>query len=135
MTRFWITLSQAVDFVLSSLEVMQGGELFVPKIPTMKIVDLAKTIAPEAKCRIVGIRPGEKLHECLITLDEGRLTYELKDRYIVTSASLGNAEEVIKKHKGAKKMKEGFEYHSHTNDDYLTEARMTKLLKEVEAEK
>ncbi len=134
MTRFWITLSQAVDFVLTSLEVMQGGELFVPKIPTMKITDLARVIAPDAKFKITGIRPGEKLHECLITTDEGRMTCELKDRYIVLSASLDNADEILKSHKGAKEVKEGFEYHSHTNSDYLTEERMQKLLKEVESE-
>ena len=135
MTRFWITLSQAVDFVLTSLETMQGGELFVPKIPTMKIIDLAKTIAPGATYNIVGIRPGEKLHECLITSDEGRLTYELNDRYIVASASLENSETLIEKqYKDAKKMVEGFEYHSNTNTDYLTEARMSKLLEEIESD-
>ena len=134
MTRFWITLPQAVDFVISSLQVMQGGELFVPKIPSMKITDLAMTIAPDTKFKITGIRPGEKLHECLITADEGRLTCELKDRYIVISASLDNAHEIIKKHKGAKKAPEGFEYHSHTNPEYLSSAQMGKLLKQLEAD-
>lgn len=135
MTRFWITLPQAVDFVISSLETMQGGELFVPKIPTMKITDLAKSIAPEAKFKITGIRPGEKLHECLITLDEGRITCETKDRYIIVAVSLDNAAEIIKKHRGAKKAPEGFEYHSHTNPDVLSIAQMSKLLKELEAGK
>ncbi len=132
MTRFWITLPQAVDFVLSSLEMMQGGELFVPKIPTMKVMDLAKTIAPEASCRIVGIRPGEKLHECLITGEEGRLAYELKDRYVVLSASSTGWDNDPKKYKGAKKLKEGFEYHSHTNDEFLSSAQMRALLKKLE---
>ncbi len=132
MTRFWITLPQSVDFVLSSLEIMQGGEMFVPKIPTMKIVDLAKVIAPEVTCRIVGIRPGEKLHECLITKEEGRHAYEMKDRYVVLSASAAGWGNDVKKYK-AKKMKENFEYHSHTNEDYLDEKRMQKLLAEVEA--
>ncbi|MBV9159697.1 MAG: UDP-N-acetylglucosamine 4,6-dehydratase (inverting) [Candidatus Kaiserbacteria bacterium] len=132
MTRFWITLPQAVDLVLSSLEVMQGGELFVPKIPTMKIVDLAKTIAPEATCRVVGIRPGEKMHECLITQEEGRLAYELADRYVVLSPSLSDMPD-IKKYKKAKKLPEGFEYHSHTNDKTLSPKEMSKLLAEIDA--
>lgn len=132
MTRFWITLSEAVDLVLSSLATMQGGEMFVPKIPSMKIIDLAKTIAPDATCRIVGIRPGEKLHECLITKEEGRLAYELKDRYVVLPPSLSDMPD-IKKYKGAKKLKEGFEYHSHTNEKVLSQKEMTKLLKDIEA--
>ena len=128
MTRFWITLPQAVDLVLSSLPVMQGGELFVPKIPSMKIVDLAKTIAPEASCRIIGIRPGEKLHECLITKEEGRLAYELKDRYVILSPSL-DVQPNIKKYKGATQLNEGFEYHSHTNSHVLSARDMEALLK------
>lgn len=131
MTRFWITLPQAVDLVLSSLPVMQGGELFVPKIPTMNIVDLAKTIAPSATCKVVGIRPGEKLHECLITKEEGRLAYETTDRYIVLSPSL-DALPDMKQYKGAKQIKEGFEYHSHTNDWVLTQKDMQALLVELE---
>jgi len=128
MTRFWITLPQAVDFVLSSLEIMQGGEMFVPKIPSMKVIDLAKTIAPEATCRIVGIRPGEKLHECLITAEEGRIAYEMKDRYVVLSPSLEDMQHGVKKYKGAKKLIEGFEYHSHTNEQILSPFEMQELL-------
>lgn len=133
MTRFWITLPQAVDLVLSSLEIMQGGELFVPKIPTMTVIDLAKTIAPEATCRIVGIRPGEKLHECLITSEEGRIAYELKDRYVVLSPSLEYKKDGAKRYKGAKRLPEGFEYHSHTNDQVLSSKEMKKMLVELEA--
>ena len=133
MTRFWITLPQSVDFVLSALDIMQGGELFVPKIPAMKIVDLAKVIAPEAKRRITGIRPGEKLHESLITPEEGRLAYELKDRYVVLSASQSGWVNDVKKYKGAKKVKEGFEYRS-DNAEQLTAERMKKLLKAVDLE-
>ena len=128
MTRFWITLPQAVDLVLTSLEIMQGGEMFVPKIPSMKVVDLAKTIAPDATCRIVGIRPGEKLHECLITKEEGRIAYEMKDRYVVLSPSLEGMQHDIKKYKGAKKLAEGFEYHSDTNDHILSGKEMDSLL-------
>lgn len=133
MTRFWITLPQAVDLVISSLEMMQGGEMFVPKIPTMKVIDLAKTIAPGATCRIVGIRPGEKLHECLITSEEGRIAYELKDRYIILSPSLEHMQHKVKKYKGAKRLKTGFEYHSHTNTHILSSKDMETLLDYLDA--
>jgi len=83
MTRFWLTLEQGVRFVINCLERMHGGEVFVPKIPSMKIVDLAKAIAPGVELEIVGIRPGEKLHEVLISEDESRSTVELEDMYVV----------------------------------------------------
>lgn len=83
MTRFWITLQQAVNFVLSSISLMQGGEIFVPKIPSMRVTDLAKALAPELPQAIVGIRPGEKLHEALITEDDARTTVELEDRFMI----------------------------------------------------
>lgn len=83
MTRFWITLEQGVEFVLSCLETMKGGEIFVPKIPSMKIIDLAKAICPDCKQKIIGIRPGEKLHESLLSSDDGIHSYEFKDRFIV----------------------------------------------------
>ncbi len=133
MTRFWITLPQAVDLVLTSLQIMQGGEIFVPKIPSMKVIDLAKTIAPDAKCRVIGIRPGEKLHECLITEEEGRFAYEMKDRYVVLSPSLEDMQHDVKKYKGAKKLSEGFEYHSHTNEEILSAREMTRLLADLES--
>ena len=77
MTRFWITLDQAVDFVLDCLDRMGGGEVFVPKIPSMSVIDLAEAIAPDAERRVIGIRPGEKLHEMLVTEDESRHSFEL----------------------------------------------------------
>lgn len=83
MTRFWLTLEQGVRFVISCIEQMHGGELFVPKIPSMKIVDLARAIAPQADLDVVGIRPGEKLHEVLISEDEARSTVELPDMFVV----------------------------------------------------
>jgi len=83
MTRFWITLEQGVNFVLSRLETMVGGELFVPKLPSMNIMDLAKVIAPECKTEVIGIRPGEKLHEVMITKDDARNTLEFKDHYMI----------------------------------------------------
>jgi len=85
MTRFWITLEQAVELVLYGLETMEGGEVFVPKIPSMRIVNLARAIAPNCDIEFVGIRPGEKLHETLITKDEARYTRELDSYYVIHS--------------------------------------------------
>jgi UDP-N-acetylglucosamine 4,6-dehydratase (inverting) len=83
MTRFWITLEQAVAFVISCLDIMQGGEIFVPRLPSMRVGEIADVIAPEASRRIVGIRPGEKVHEVLITEDESRHARALEDRYVI----------------------------------------------------
>ncbi|WP_068024837.1 UDP-N-acetylglucosamine 4,6-dehydratase (inverting) [Rhodoplanes sp. Z2-YC6860] len=118
MTRFWITLEQGVSFVLSSLELMNGGEIFVPKIPSMRITDLARTIAPNLPHDVVGIRPGEKLHEIMITEDDARLTLEIDDRYIICPPQLdwrrGHLEKV-----GAKPVPEGFHYSSDINTEWL----------------
>jgi UDP-N-acetylglucosamine 4,6-dehydratase len=84
MTRFWISIQQAVDFVLESFEIMNGGELYVPRIPSMKIVDLAKAVSPSSEIIEIGIRPGEKLHEEMISSDDSRRTLVQKDRFIVT---------------------------------------------------
>ncbi len=86
MTRFWITLDQGVDFVLSSLEMMRGGEIFVPKIGSMTMTEVANALAPGMPHRIVGIRPGEKLHEMMISADDARMTAELGDRYVIEPA-------------------------------------------------
>lgn len=130
MTRFWITLPQAVDFVLSSFEHMQGGELYVPKIPSMRITDLAKIIAPKAKLKEIGIRPGEKLHESLITTEEARDTREMKDRFIVLSPSREWSlnESVYNRYK---KVKPDFEYNSFSNPSYLTQKEMSKMLEDL----
>jgi UDP-N-acetylglucosamine 4,6-dehydratase len=90
MTRFWMTLDEAVDFVLTSMNMMKGREIFVPKIPSIKITDLAMAMAPEAKHEIVGIRPGEKLHETLMTEEEARGALEAWDRYIVNGDAVTN---------------------------------------------
>jgi UDP-N-acetylglucosamine 4,6-dehydratase len=127
MTRFWITLPQAVDFVLTSFEIMQGGEIFVPKIPSMKITDLAKVIAPKAKLKVVGIRPGEKLHESLTTQEESATIREMKDRYIVLSPSREwPVDESF--YNRYKKVKEGFEYNSLDNKDYMSLKEMSAML-------
>jgi len=130
MTRFWITLPQAVDFVLTSFDLMQGGELFVPKLPSMKVIDLARVVAPDAKQKIIGIRPGEKLHESLITPEEGMLTREMRDRYVVLSA-LPEWKHDVGEYSRHKKVKPGFEYESRGNKAYLTQKKLRDTLMEL----
>lgn len=127
MTRFWITLKDGVDFVLSSLAMMQGGEIFVPKIASMKIVDLARALAPDMPTEIVGIRPGEKLHEILLTSDEARTALELADRYVVEPSF---AFWVRKNYTeaGARPVNEDFQYTSNGNDQWLDGAGLRKLI-------
>ncbi len=118
MTRFWITLQQGVDFVLSSLEMMRGGEVFVPRIPSMKITDIAEAMAPGTPHDIVGIRPGEKLHEVMVPVDDGRKTLKLDDRYIIEPAfAFWNREPY--QNGGATPVPEEFCYSSDMNDEWL----------------
>lgn len=126
MTRFWITLQQGVDFVLSSLASAKGGEIFVPKIPSMRMTDLAHAIAPGLPIRVVGIRPGEKLHEVMITEDDNRWTYELPDRYVILAAT-GNASSRTVPAEG-QPVSEGFRYGSNTNTEWLDEATLLQML-------
>jgi UDP-N-acetylglucosamine 4,6-dehydratase len=117
MTRFWLSLEQGVRFVIACIEQMEGGEVFVPKIPSTKVVDLAKAIAPNAKIDIIGIRPGEKLHEMLISEDEARHTIELDKMFVVQPAEatwFGYSW----KDKGAQ-LKEGYYYSSDNNSEWL----------------
>jgi UDP-N-acetylglucosamine 4,6-dehydratase len=117
MTRFWITLNQGVDFVLSSLDMMRGGEVFVPKIPSMLMTDLAAAMAPQATIKVVGIRPGEKLHEMMISVDDARSTVDLGDRYAIEPAFVEYTRTPFSlTHPGAA---EGFSYSSDTNDEWL----------------
>ncbi len=118
MTRFWITLDQGVNFILSSLEIMTGGEVFVPKIPSMRIPDLAEAIGPGLEQRIVGIRPGEKLHEVMIPRDEALHTIELDDRYIIEPAMAFWSRDPYEK-SGATPVEDRFEYSSESNDEWL----------------
>jgi len=127
MTRFWITLEQGVSFVLSSLTLMKGGEIFVPKIPSMKIVDLAQTIMPGIPHEIVGIRPGEKLHEVMITEDDARMTLELADRYVICPAIEGWTSDHLTE-LGARAVEEGFRYSSDRNKEWLASAALTDLI-------
>jgi UDP-N-acetylglucosamine 4,6-dehydratase len=127
MTRFWISIDQAVKFVIDSLEMMQGGELYVPRIPSMRIVDLAAAVAPNALLEEVGMRPGEKLHEEMISADDSRRTVVMKGRYVVTPvvAEWGYAEP-----KG-EKMQEGQAYQSNTNDLWMSQEDIRKFLQEI----
>jgi UDP-N-acetylglucosamine 4,6-dehydratase len=119
MTRFWITLDAAVEFVLSSMGLVQGGETFVPKIPSMRIVDLARGLAPDAELEIVGIRPGEKLHEVLLTEDEARQSYDLGDRYAI----MPSREKALAPPPNGVPLEDGFHYSSDNNEEWLdTEA-------------
>lgn len=117
MTRFWLSLDQGVRFVIHCIEEMEGGEVFIPKIPSTKVTDLAKAIAPDAELNIIGIRPGEKLHEMLISEDEARNTVELDTMYVVQPAEaiwFGYSWQ----DKG-KSLKEGFSYSSDNNTEWL----------------
>ncbi|HEX9024264.1 MAG TPA: UDP-N-acetylglucosamine 4,6-dehydratase (inverting) [Geobacteraceae bacterium] len=129
MTRFWITLDQGVDFVLQSLERMVGGELFVPKIPSMKITDLARAIAPEAQIKVVGIRPGEKLHECMITRDDAANTLEYDDHYVI-KPNFWYFERRFNDNHG-KAVPDDFEYSSGTNSRWLTTAELQQVLADL----
>lgn len=132
MTRFWITLKQGVDFVLSSLNMMHGGEIFVPKIPSMKITDLVKAMAPHLPQKIVGIRPGEKLHESLISLDDARTTIEFHDRYIIEPIfPFWSRDPYIQK--GAEPVYEEFCYTSDNNDQWLDLKTMKNFIRELKA--
>ena len=127
MTRFWITLSQGVDFVLSRLLDMQGGEIFVPKIPSVHITELARAIAPNATLKIIGIRPGEKLHEEMISIDDARRTLDLGDRFVI-QPEFGWWRN---RHPAARPMQEGFAYTSDTNDQWLDAEGIRALLRDT----
>lgn len=130
MTRFWISLEDGVRFVIRCIEQMQGGEVFVPKIPSMRIVDLARVIAPDAELEVIGIRPGEKLHEMLIHEDEARAAIELDDMYVVQPST-----ELWFGHNWqgrGKPLPDGFRYASDTNPEWLTLEQIKAIINEVE---
>ncbi|WP_353862049.1 UDP-N-acetylglucosamine 4,6-dehydratase (inverting) [Azospirillum formosense] len=130
MTRFWITLQHGVDFVVSCIAMMQGGEIFVPKIPSMRIADLARAMAPHLPHKLVGIRPGEKLHEVMITEDDSRQTFELPDRFVIEPAFAFWTHEPYQR-LGARPVTDGFRYASDTNGDWLDGARLMRLIAEA----
>ena len=131
MTRFWITIEQAADFVLRMMTNMVGGEMYVPKIPSMKIVDLARIIGPECELKEVGIRPGEKLHEILIPRDEARLTLEFDDHFVIQPAIGWIFDKHKEEFKIGKKVDNRFEFTSETNTWLLTEDELRGYVKEM----
>lgn len=128
MTRFWITLEQGVEFVLKNFDRMQGGELFIPKIPSMNIMDLARAIAPECETEIVGIRPGEKLHEYMISVDDTRNTVEYEDYYVIQPDFIWWDKSRYLHHNGGKRVPEGFSYSSDNNDRWLTVEELRRMI-------
>ncbi len=130
MTRFWLSLEQGVDFVIRCIEQMEGGEVFVPKLPSMKVIDLAKAIAPEAEIEIVGIRAGERLHEILLNEDEARNTVELDDMFVIQPPEamwFGYAWS-----KRGKPLPEGYQYVSNTNTEWLTIEQIRAMIEPFE---
>ncbi len=126
MTRFWITLPQAVKFVVESFDLMHGGEVFVPRIPSMKILDLAEAVAPGVNTHEIGIRPGEKLHEEMIAADDSRRTISLSDRYVILPTVAEWGYEPL----SGDPVKDGFAYRSDSNDIWLEVDEIKTLLKD-----
>jgi UDP-N-acetylglucosamine 4,6-dehydratase len=127
MTRFWITLDQGVRFVLDSLERMHGGELFVPKIPSMRVVDLARAMAPDAELQVVGIRPGEKLHEEMISSSDSRSTLDLGDRYVIQP----ELDFWRRDRLDGTPLPDGFSYSSDTNGQWLEVSELRDMVANV----
>ena len=128
MTRFWITLDQGVQFVLDNLERMHGGEIFVPKIPSMNVMDLAKAIAPECEVDIVGIRPGEKLHEAMIMEDDARHTKEFDTYYVIQPEFSWWSKSYVE---DGKSLPDGFKYTSDVNNEWLTVEQLRNLAEDM----
>lgn len=126
MTRFWITLDQGVELVLKAVERMRGREIFIPKIPSMKVKDMLTTLAPECRVEVIGIRPGEKMHEMLVTPEEGRHACELEDVYAIYPEH--NTGRDHRKELGGQTLPEGFSYTSDKNKDWLDAARLKSLI-------
>ena len=129
MTRFWITLEEAVEMVLLTLKEMQGGEIFIPKIPSMKITDLAQAIAPDCEQETIGIRPGEKLHEVLISKSDARQTLEFNDYYIIEpNFEWWNSYN----HEAGEEVADGFKYSSDNNSQWLTIEEMRNKIEKLD---
>jgi len=131
MTRFWITLEQGVNFVLKNFERMKGGEIFIPKIPSMKMVDLAKTMAPHLGIKIIGIRPGEKMHEIMVPKDDSHLTLEFHDHFVIQPSILFTQQNDLTCNALGEKgtpVKYGFEYSSETNTQWLDSKGLLEMI-------
>jgi UDP-N-acetylglucosamine 4,6-dehydratase len=132
MTRFWLSLDQGVRFVISNIEIMHGGEVFVPKIPSTKLIDLARVIAPNSEIEVIGIRPGEKLHEMMISRDESRSTVELDHMFVVETQSALWFRYDWKTE--GKPVPDGFKYTSDNNTEWLTPEQIRVLVEPFEKE-
>lgn len=136
MTRFWITLQDGVDFVLKNFTRMYGGEIFVPKIPSVRIIDLAKAYAPDLELKIIGIRPGEKLHEVMCPADDSHLTLEFNDHYVICpSIKFYNDDHNYSRNlidEVGKAVEQGYEYHSGKNPHFLTPSEIIEFDKKAE---
>ncbi|MEE8451913.1 MAG: polysaccharide biosynthesis protein, partial [Thermoguttaceae bacterium] len=130
MTRFIITLEQGVQFVFRAFEQMEGGEVFVPKIPSTTIMDLAKAIGPTCRTEVVGIRPGEKLHECMVPLDEARHTVEFEDYYVIEPVLNSFSRKSKLDQPGTVRCADGFSYSSDTNRQWLSVEQLRNMIKE-----
>ena len=133
ITRFMITLEEGVDFVLKNFERMQGGEIFVPKIPSMNMVELAKAMAPDLPQKIIGIRPGEKLHEIMCPADDSHLTLEFDDHYVIQPTITFTFKTGYEKNRlgeQGKLVKQGFEYNSGNNAEWLTHKQFLEMAEE-----
>lgn len=127
MTRFWLTLEQGVRFVVQCIERMHGGEVFVPRIPSMRMIDLAKAIGPDCRIERIGIRPGEKLHEALVSRDEAQYTVALEDTYIIQPAHPWWDPKIWE---DGEKLPEGFEYSSNENDRWMSDEELNAMIEE-----
>lgn len=130
MTRFWITLEEGVDFVLSSLALMRGGEIFIPKIASMKVTDMAKAMAPDLPHEIVGIRPGEKLHEAMTIKHDTRTTLDLGDRYVIEPGFVSWTRRSFLDDGGAL-VDEDFVYSSDTNSEWITDIELAAMIESL----
>ena len=128
MTRFWITLEQGVRFVLKSFERMEGGETFVPKLASMRIVDLAKAIAPECDLEVVGIRPGEKVHEVMVPEDDARNALEYDDYFAICPSYQEWGSARYRERNGGRPCPDGFKYSSDTNTRWLTASELRAMI-------
>ncbi|MCX7048340.1 MAG: UDP-N-acetylglucosamine 4,6-dehydratase (inverting) [Candidatus Sumerlaeota bacterium] len=132
MTRFWITLEEGVNLVLKAFDIMTGGEIFVPKIPSMNIMDLARAVAPTCETRVTGIRPGEKLHECMIPVDEARQTLEFEDYYIIEPAFHWWTQSDALQQMNGQRLPDEFAYTSDTNKQWLTIEQLREMIRPFE---
>ena len=135
MTRFLITLDQSVEFVMRAIDAMLGGEIFVPRIPSVRVTDLARVIGPECRREVIGIRPGEKLHEVMVPEDESRVTLEYEDHFVIQpSHDFWNRKDYLHARPGGMLCADGFSYSSETNPWFLGDEEIARLVASVEAD-